>query len=238
MKAATAIKPSLTDSQRENLVRQAMTRFVRNRNLPEELEDLRYRLICARVLSGMTAVEAAQRFGYANSTQLSLIESGQRKTPSDWKFIRQAAEVYSVSTDYLLGLSPHAEIDGKVAQQYAMMRGAEGMVNSVAAMLTTAMVQWTNQTAPVPEDFEKVTAAVDELAGAVETLRKHGVDELRGSSLLVSAMARLQEAAAPVRQKLRRFQSIDSYFSDLRAGKAEPIGYLVERFQQRELPLA
>ncbi|MCM2209831.1 helix-turn-helix domain-containing protein, partial [Klebsiella quasipneumoniae] len=75
--------------------------------------------------------------------QLSLIESGQRKTPSDWKFIRQAAEVYSVSTDYLLGLSPHAEIDGKVAQQYAMMRGAEGMVNSVAAMLTTAMVQWT-----------------------------------------------------------------------------------------------
>lgn len=230
-------KPTLTDTQRDNLVRQAMTRFVRNRNRPEELEDLRYRLISARVLSGMTAVEAAEAFGYANSTQLSLIESGERKTPSDWKFIRQAAGVYSVSTDYLLGLSPHAEIDGKVAQQHALMRGTEGILNNVAAMMTTAMIQFTNQAAPAPQDFQAVTAAVDRITGAVATLRKHGLEDIRGSNTLVVGLDELQAACEPLRAKLRRFTGIETYFEDLRAGKVPSIGYLVERYQQRDLPL-
>lgn len=63
-----------TDAQAQ----QTLRRFVRDKSKPEELEKLRNNLIVARVMSGMTAVEAAERLGYANSTQLSLIESGKQ----------------------------------------------------------------------------------------------------------------------------------------------------------------
>lgn len=55
---------SLSDASREQHVKQALTRFVRNKAKPEELETLRYNLVVARVMAGLTAVEAAERFGY------------------------------------------------------------------------------------------------------------------------------------------------------------------------------
>jgi hypothetical protein len=44
-----------------------------------------------------------------------LIESGERPVPKDWKWIISAAQVYSVSVDYILGLSPHPERDAIAA---------------------------------------------------------------------------------------------------------------------------
>jgi transcriptional regulator with XRE-family HTH domain len=71
------------------------------------METLRHNLIAARVVLGLSGVEAAKRFGFSSSTQLPLIESGQRKTPNDCEFLRLASIAYGVSTDFLLGLSPH-----------------------------------------------------------------------------------------------------------------------------------
>jgi hypothetical protein len=107
-------RSSMTDFQREAFLCKPLTRFMRNRNLPGELEDLRRKLIEARVMQGLTAVEAAEKFGYAKSTQLSLIETGKRPTPTDWRFLKQAAEIYAVSVDWLLGLSPNMEPDARV----------------------------------------------------------------------------------------------------------------------------
>ena len=226
----------LSDAQREQHVKQALTRFVRNKTLPEELEALRYNLIVARVMSGMTAVEAAQRFGYSNSTQLSLIESGERKTPNDWKFLAQASRVYAVSTDFLLGLSPHMEFDAKVAQQRAMMRGTEEILGGIAAGFATAMIQYTNQTQPVPEDFARVSEAVDRAESALNVMReRHGFDDLPASAPLLSAIEGLSKAAEPIRRKLKQFRAIDSYFGELRSGRLPAIPYLTERYSERDM---
>lgn len=230
-------KTVVTDTQRDAQVRQALKRFVRNRNRPEELETLRYNLIVARVLSGMTAVEAAERFGYKNSTQISLIESGERPTPRDHQFLRQASQVYSVSCDFLLGLSPHMEYDGRVAHQHALMRGTEQILGGIAAQFATVMIQFTQQTQPVPDDFERVSDVAQEVEQALAAARKHGLDEVRGSSALIANIERLAHAVEPLRQKVMRYRAIDSYFDELRAGKLQPIPYLTERYSQQELGL-
>jgi DNA-binding XRE family transcriptional regulator len=236
---ANAIKgarESMTDSQREQQVRQALTRYVRNKELPESLERLRYNLIVARVMSGMTQVEAAEKFGYSKSTQINLIESGQRKTPDDHKFIRQAAEIYAVSTDFLLGLSPHMEFDSKVQQQHALMRGVESVLSGISAEFATVMIEYTKQTQPVPNDFARVSSAADKVEIAVGVMRRHGLDEVRGSSLLATALEELDSACMGLRQKLKSYRSVEGYFDDVRSGKMQAIPFLRERYQPRHDP--
>jgi hypothetical protein len=234
MKNRTAV----TDAQRDAQVRQALKRFVRNKNKPEELETLRYNLIVARVMSGMTAVEAAERFGYKNSTQISLIESGDRPTPRDHQFLRQASQVYAVSCDFLLGLSPHMEYDARVAHQHALMRGTESVLGGIAAQFATVMIQFTQQTQPVPEDFARVSAATEKVTHALTVMRERfGLDDIQGSAPLVHAAEELRKAVEPLRQKVMRYRAIDGYFDELRAGKLQPISYLTERYSQQELGL-
>lgn len=220
----------LTDSRRDALAQQTLKRFVRDKSKPEELETMRYNLIAARLLSGMSAVEAAAAFGYANSTQLSLIESGKRPIPSDHQFLRQASQVYAVSCDFLLGLSPHTELDARVAQQYAMKRGVEEMVSGIAAQFTTAMIHFTQQTQPVREDFDHVSEAAKQVEQSLAVAREHGLDELRGSASVVAAVEQLTKAVEPLRRKVARHRAIDSYFDALRAGGMPPIAYLIERY--------
>ncbi|RQQ25988.1 helix-turn-helix transcriptional regulator [Burkholderia stagnalis] len=216
-----------TDAQAQ----QTLRRFVRDKSKPEELEKLRNNLIVARVMSGMTAVEAAERLGYANSTQLSLIESGKRKIPDDRQFIVDAARVYAVSVDFLLGLSPHMEYDARVARQHALMRGTESILGGIAAQFATVMIQFTQQTQPVPEDFERVSAAAEKVENALTAMRERfGLDDIQGSAPLVRAADELRKAVEPLRQKVMRYRAIDSYFDELRSGKLQPIPYLTERY--------
>jgi transcriptional regulator with XRE-family HTH domain len=235
---AKETRAAMTDTQREIHVKQALTRFVRNRNLPGELEDLRYKLIQARVMQGLLAVEAAEKFGYANSSQLSQIESGERKTPNDWRFLKQAAEVYAVSVDWLLGLSPNMEPDAKVAHQYALLRGTEGVVTSLVTQLTTAMIQTANETQPVAEELDRVIAAVDDAVTRFEKFAtQEGFEEIPGGAPVVAAVKRLSSGVAPLRLKLRKIKGIDAYMAQVRAGTLPAIPYLTERYSQIGLDL-
>ena len=226
----------MSDTQREIFVKQQLTRFVRNKNLPDDLENLRYNLIVARVMQGMLATEAAEKFGYANSTQLSLIESGKRETPKDHKFLRQAAQIYSVSVDWLLGLSPHMEPDPRVAHQYALLRGTESMMGAIVAQMTTAMIRVAQETQPVAEELERLIVQVEAVTERFATLRAHGeFDELAGGAPVIAAVERLTKGLDPLRNKLKKIKGIDSYMAEVRAGTMEPIPYLTERFSQRDL---
>jgi transcriptional regulator with XRE-family HTH domain len=81
--------------------------------------------------------------------QLSQIESGERPTLSDWKFLRRAAEVYAISTDWFLGLSPDAEPDSRIIREHALLCGYEGIVRAFAGQTADALVQTARQTTVV-----------------------------------------------------------------------------------------
>jgi transcriptional regulator with XRE-family HTH domain len=227
------LRASMTEVQIEATVKAALTRFKRNHSAPAELEALRYKLIRARVMQGMMAVEAAEKFGYANSSQLSQIENGERPTPRDWKFLRRAAEVYAVSTDWLLGLSPDMEMDARAGHHFALLRGTEEIVQRLSLAMTTAMLHTARETQPLIEEVERALAAMDEAAARYATFAlRNDFEDLPGGAPVNAAHERLKQAAQPLRAKLAKYRGIQSYMTEVTSGTLPPIAYLTERYTE------
>ncbi|WP_426344249.1 helix-turn-helix domain-containing protein [Pseudoduganella sp. R-32] len=219
--------------EREVPARQALTRFVRNTSRPEDMETLRHNLIAARIVAGLNGIEAAERFGYANSTQLSQIESGARKVPSDWAFLRLASKTYGVSTDFLLGLSPHIEFDSKVTQQHALLRKTEAVIGSVAETFATALIRFASQEQLSRVEIERINSAAVRLEEAMAKLRERGFDDFPGGSVMLAAVDEIVQAAEPLVRKVKQYQTIDDYLAGMREGKIPVIQYLTERYDEK-----
>lgn len=225
----------LTEAQRESALRKPLTRFKRNRSKPAELEALRHKLIQARVMQGMMTIEAAEKFGYANSSQLSQIESGVRPTPSDWKFLRQAAEVYAVSTDWLLGLSPNMEQDARIVREHALLRGSESIVRGFIAQMAEAIIQTARQTNVVEEELARVLEDVDTVAARFERFAaRPEFEDMPGGAPILVAVARLAKGAAPMRAKLEKLRAVETVLAELKAGNSIAPQRFAEFFGQRE----
>lgn len=176
---------------------------------------------------------AAQKLGYANSTQLSLIESGERKTPDSYRFLMDCARVYSCSVDFLLGLTPHVDESARVAHEHAMARGIEDIGQGIASILTTAIVKYTEQAHPVASEYQRMLTAVERVDQAVSVMRdRFGFDDVPGSAPVLAAVEQLSAFAEPIRDKLRHFQNVEAYIDDVKQGRMPAIPYLSERHAQ------
>lgn len=205
-------------------------RFVRNKDVPLENERVRERMISARVMNGLTAVEAASRLGYKNSTQLSQIESGERKVPNDWQFLLLMSKVYSVSVDYLLGVSPHPERDPVAAENFAMLRGFEGLLQAQAQAMTTAFVMYGKEKEAARVDLQAVCAASQAVTVALARIRELNPDfdeEMRGSSTLLAAVERLEAVSIPVQDVINRRSLNEQHCLALAKGKEGPLASYV-----------
>jgi hypothetical protein len=225
----------MTEAQRETLVHKSLTRYQRNRSKPGELEDLRYKLIQARVMQGMLAVEAAEKFGYANSTQLALIESGERPPPSDWRFIVQAANIYSVSTDWLLSLSPHMESDARIVREHALLRGTENLVRSFVAQMASSLIETARQTNVVEEELTVVLETVDSVIARFERFAaRPEFQDMPGGAPVLAAFDRLAAGVEPLRAKLAKLQAVEAVLAELKAGNAIAPQRFAEFFSERD----
>jgi transcriptional regulator with XRE-family HTH domain len=206
-------------------------RFVRNKDVPRQKEMMRERMISARVMNGMTAVEAATRLGYKNSTQLSEIENGGRKVPNDWQFLLNMSRVYSVSVDYLLGLSPNPERDPVAAENFAMLRGFEHLLEAQAAAMTTAFVRFGAERNAARIDLQSIVGAAEAVSASLQRLRELNPsfdDEMRGSSSLVSKVERLEQTAIPIKETLKRRALQEQHCLAIAQGKAGPLSPYVD----------
>jgi transcriptional regulator with XRE-family HTH domain len=205
-------------------------RFVRNKDVPRERELMRERMVSARVMNGLTAVEAAQRLGYKNSTQLSQIESGERKVPDDWKFLLNMSKAYSVSVDYLMGISPHPERDPVAAESFAMFRGFEQLVQSQVTAMTEAFVRYGSERAVARVDLQAVTVAaeaVNDALGRVQELNPAAWEELRAGTKLTAAVERLEAAMIPLKESSNRRALIEEHCLAIAKGKEGPLASFI-----------
>jgi transcriptional regulator with XRE-family HTH domain len=209
-------------------------RFVRNKDVPLETEKVRERMISARVMNGLTAVEAAKRLGYANSTQLSQIESGERKVPSDWQFLMRMSAVYSVSVDYLLGVSPHPERDPVAAESFAMLRGFEELIQQQAMSMTTAFIRFGKEREAARADLQAVCGAAQAVTAALARIRELNPtfdEDLRGSAALLSAVERLEGTAIPIQQTIERRALNEKHCLAVAKGETGPLASYVNDSQ-------
>lgn len=225
----------MTEAQREIALQKRLKRFQRNRSKPAELEDLRYRLIQARVACGLLAVEAAEKFGYANSSQLSQIESGMRPTPNDWKFLKQAAEAYAVSVDWLLGLSPDMEPDSRVIREHALLRGTENLVRGFIGQMTSLLIETARQTNSTEEELARVLDDADAVSSrfAKYAARPEFMD-MPGGAPVLAAVERLAAGVAPLRTKLVKLRAVEAALNELRSGNTISPEKFIEFFTARD----
>ena len=204
-------------------------RYVR-RNQPVTEALVRYRLISARIACGLSAVEAAAKMNYANSTQLSLIESGERTVPKDWKWIINAAQAYSVSADYILGLSPHPERDAIAAETFAMLDGFQDLMKIQAASMTAACIAASAQGKVSIEEMEALCTSVEAVKKAVQTMQARCpvFDDLIGGATVLATVARLQAAIAPIDKVARQRRDDAPTFAKIAAGDLGNLAYLLD----------
>ncbi len=196
-----------------------MARFVIDPAKPAEMETIRYNLIRARVMSGLTAVEAARSIGYGNSTQLSLIESGARKIPDNIRFLVNAARAYGVSCDFLLGLSSNMEPDGQIAHQYAIARHMADISGAVGSVLANAMQNYMSEAYPTATEYRRIMEAIEKVDDGLAKMRdKYEFDEVPGGTVLSRPIEQLSAITDMLRPRLKKLKAIEDYMTDMRRG--------------------
>jgi hypothetical protein len=191
---------------------------------------MRYRLISARIMSGLCAVEAAAKLGYKNSTQLSLIEAGERPVPSHVSWMLNAAMVYSVSVDYLLGVSEHPERHPVAAETFAMLDGFQDLIKIQAASMTAACIAASAQGKVSIEEMEALCTSVEAAKNAVQTMQARcpEFDDLIGGATMLATVARLQAAIVPIDKVARQRRAAAPQFIKIAAGDLGNLAYLLD----------
>lgn len=78
--------------------------------------------------------------------------------------------------------------------------------------------------------LERAVVRVDETL--IRLRERHGFDDIAGGAPLLAAVEELVEASEPVRQKLRRRRCLESYLSEVRAGKLPSVPHLMEQMSR------
>lgn len=151
----------------------------------------------ARELCALSQGSAADLIGYKNSTQLSLVERGNRLPP--YEILVKAAEVYGVSLDFLTGVSDSVERNDLLAGRNAVMRTSAEIIRGCAERLTDQLQQQLHRGTRSAAVAQVLTARAAKTMQALALFRKLNeqcFDDLRGGASLLHTMRELQEATA------------------------------------------
>lgn len=159
----------------------------------------------ARELCGLAQDEAASALGDANSTQLSLIENGERM-PSLPRLI-SLARCFGTSVDFLLGLTADPDEGPASATRRALMRRIEDSLNANAARIADAVLASTRQDLPVrAASLARLAQRLVDAVNRLADLNPDSFQDLRGGSTAMHAATLLHEAIADARGALSAFE--------------------------------
>lgn len=174
------------------------------------------RLRKARKLAGFSESAAGLALAHKGVTQISLFENG-RRAPS-LNNLRLMANLYCVTTDYLLGAHDDVTRAPEEGNQ-AVLVGV--MAEAVGSQFQSMVGAMARQSAIMLEGFSadrdllrQVAGMVDDLGGAVEVLRRQpGFDELRNGAKVLRLMGELhvtmQEHCKRVRLEKMAYDEVE-----------------------------
>lgn len=158
----------------------------------------------ARELCNLSQSEAARRMGYANPSKLSKVEAATDTNSVPLWLIAKAAEVYSVSSDYLLNLSEDWECGVPRGTQAFLLDAWQKMRLRDIGLLDRVH----HEVVIVSNTTSDLVAAVREVGDSLTAYRDRNpeFDETPASNLLVQRIAKLEAAAKRADAGLKRFE--------------------------------
>lgn len=180
------------------------------------------RFIECREINGWSQSESATRLGYKNSTQLSLIERGDRMPPIE--VLRFAATIFGVSADYLMCLSDEPERDPKQAEKQATLRQVSGLLATNAEVIVDVMLSNFASGAPTVATTRGLVESFKKHAGSVRKfheINEKRFDTLRGGASVIASLGELDSLVRNAEHLLYRHDHFVEKSGSIYAKKRE-----------------
>jgi len=166
------------------------------------------RLIVARELAGMHQGEAARRLEYSNATQIAMWEGARRLIPAS-ELIR-VAKLYSVSADYLLGLTNEPDHDPARGLRVSTVRTLRGLLDSLATGVVDAVANHARLVGPDAVCARNVLASGQALVDALGVLmRQPEFEEVQGGATVARTAMEFEARLHEVRRAVENFDRVD-----------------------------
>lgn len=161
-------------------------------------------------LCKISQVDAAMKLGYSNSSKLSKIEGSLENTPPQCWLLMAAADIYDVSTDFLLGRSDDWEHDPVVSQERQIghwlfshwERARNSEVNAIRVLC--------NRITAVERAISFGSSWTTELSSIVHSIRSTNKDfdnEIKFGAKLINFAINAAEEQAGISAELKRFHA-------------------------------
>lgn len=162
----------------------------------------------ARVnICGYQQQKAAELLGYKNSSKLAKIECASDGVSVPWWLIVQAAKVYDVSTDYLLGFSDDWERDPVVSQQRQVGALLIDLWGETKAAEVNALRILFNKIGACVQVAESLVERSKVNLGALESVRALNpeFDDMKGGAKLLRLIGETRDVAETLERVLKKF---------------------------------
>ncbi|MFC4861223.1 helix-turn-helix domain-containing protein [Pseudomonas sp. MAHUQ-62] len=165
------------------------------------------RLRIARSCAGMPANIAAQRLGYANATQITLAEKGERTPPLHT--LVEYAKLYVVPMDFLCGLIDDPIADSNETNQgvianvvaAAIREQFEVLVNGISEQASVTIAGYNQDR----KDLQVTCNIAQQAKAALERVREMNPEfdeSWRGTARLVMHLESLSQAGSKAAQRM------------------------------------
>lgn len=165
-----------------------------------------HRLREARDMAGMSQQVAAKELGYSNSSKLAKVENAADTNSVPFWLIAKAAQVYEVSSDYLLGISEDWDVSPSERHQRQIGRWLLDTWQAARERDLVALADVTQKMTFLADAVGALTERADNSQLAFDKFRNANpcYDDLIGGAKLLARLEALGDAGRQARLQLRR----------------------------------
>jgi transcriptional regulator with XRE-family HTH domain len=163
----------------------------------------------AREIANMTQITAAKRLGYSNSSKLAKIELASDTNSIPLWLVPKAAKLYSVSIDFLFGISDDWERDPVVSQQRVIGDWLFEHFERSRMKEINAFRVLQNKIVAIEKAVSHVIGRSKENLETMQTFRDKNpeFDDMKLGAKLLRLMAETAEEADGISHELKRFRA-------------------------------
>lgn len=168
------------------------------------IKDVGARMRAARELCNLSQQEAAKRLGYRNSSRLAKLECATDIKSIPLSIIIDAAKLYDVSADYLLGLSDDWESDARLMPERVVSRFLTECWEKARERDMAAVALLHKKLETVDAVSGAVLTAAVEAQATLETFARTNpeFEDMSSGARLVRYVSRAVESAQEMRRRL------------------------------------